>query len=86
VNEGRGSRRMVEASSSMRPYLPGVTNLSMQRMKTKFMLLAFRALLVAVVSGTLASCASDPAFSPTPRHTVGPAGLRMMPLYPPLPT
>jgi hypothetical protein len=78
---------MVEASSSMRPQLFVATILSVHRMKTKFTLPElFRALLVLVASGLLASCAADPVMTPTPRHTLGPAGLRMMPLYPPLPT
>ncbi|QIF04926.1 hypothetical protein [Roseimicrobium sp. ORNL1] len=58
-------------------------------MKTKLTFCAGRALLVLVTCGTLASCASTGGYSslpPTPRHTLGPAGLRMMPLYPPLPT
>jgi hypothetical protein len=59
------------------------------RMKTKITFWMSRVLLVAVTSGLLASCASTGGYSANPppvRHTVGPAGLRMMPLYPPLPT
>ncbi|WP_147263645.1 hypothetical protein [Roseimicrobium gellanilyticum] len=60
-------------------------------MKTKITFWATRSLLVVVASGTLASCASTGNYSssappPPVRHTLGPAGLRMMPLYPPLPT
>jgi hypothetical protein len=71
----------------MRPELFAVTIWSMQRMKTKFWFQVFRTVLVVVACGTLASCASDPAGSaPIAYHTVGPGNLRMMPLYPPLPT
>ncbi|HSI65191.1 MAG TPA: hypothetical protein VLE43_18835 [Candidatus Saccharimonadia bacterium] len=58
-------------------------------MKSKISLRVVRTLLATMISGMVVSCAGTDTSRPpppTPRHTVGPPGLRMMPLYPPLPT
>ena len=59
----------------------------MHRMKSKILPWVCRALIVTMTSGMVVSCAgTDTTLPPTPRHPVGPPGLRMVPLYPPLPT